>query len=53
MVAPLYVDGTAPINPFDHSWQVAAGSVASEISRNVSQNFYFAFREIFELLSQK
>ncbi len=27
------------------------GSVASEISRNVPRNFYFVFREIFELLS--
>jgi hypothetical protein len=28
------------------------GNVASEISRNVSQNFYFAFHEIFKLLSR-
>ncbi len=35
--------------PTGLSW---AGRVASEISRNVSRNFYFAFRGIFELLSR-
>jgi hypothetical protein len=56
--APLYIPHfSAPLPPLSLlNWELVESSPSeisrNEISRNVSRNFYFAFREIFKRLSR-